>query len=240
MLLAVDIGNTRSKAAVFKDGSLLEHFVFAKDALAESIVSILAKCPKVADIVISSVGREQINFELPPHINLHVISHKSTFPFENLYETPTTLGIDRMVLAAGATLGFPGRNRLVIDAGTCITYDFIDDSDRYHGGAISPGIRLRYEALHNYTAKLPLLAAEMPEGFIGRSTAASIHSGVVVGALNEIDGFIDRYSNGAENFIIILTGGDAVFLANRLKNTIFANPNFLLESLERIFIQNKR
>jgi type III pantothenate kinase len=240
MLLAVDIGNTRSKAAVFKDGSLLEHFVFAKEMLEKNTVSILAKYRDITDIVVSSVGHEQINFDLPAHVRLQEINHNSNFPFENLYETPLTLGIDRMVLAAGATLQFPGKNRLVIDAGTCITYDFIDSYDRYHGGAISPGIRLRYEALHNYTAKLPLLDAEMPDGFIGKSTAGSIHCGVVVGVLNEIDGFIDRYSNGAENFIIILTGGDADFLANRLKNTIFANPKFLLESLSRVFIQNKK
>jgi len=235
MLLAVDIGNTRSKAAVFKDGSLLAPFVFPKDALEENIVSILDEYPEIHQIIVSSVGHEQINFALPLHISVTAISHEWEFPFQNLYETPTTLGIDRMVLAAGATLQFPGKNRLVIDAGTCITYDFIDDQDRYHGGAISPGIRLRYEALHNYTAKLPLLTREMPSDFIGKSTAGSIHSGVVFGVVNEIDGFVDRYSNGAENFIIILTGGDADFLAKRLKNTIFAHSNFLLESLNRTF-----
>jgi len=240
MLLAVDIGNTRSKAAVFKDGSLLEHFVFSKNEVEKNILSILASRNEIVDIVVSSVSHEQINFELPPHVTLHTIGHDSDFPFTNLYETPLTLGIDRMVLAAGATLRYPGKNRLVIDAGTCVTYDFIDFKDQYHGGAISPGIRLRYESLHNYTAKLPLLSREMPDNLIGKSTADSIHSGVVFGVLSEIDGFINRYSNGAENFIIILTGGDAEFLANRLKNTIFANPNFLLESLETIFIQNKK
>lgn len=240
MLLAVDIGNTRSKAAVFKDGSLLQYFVFPKNELRENILSILGSHEEITDIVVSSVGHEHIDFDLPHHVSVTAISHDAAFPFTNLYETPRTLGIDRMVLASGATLRFPGKNRLVIDAGTCITYDFIDNKDQYHGGAISPGIRLRYEALHNYTAKLPLLKTEMPDGFIGKSTAGSIHSGVVIGVLNEIDGFIDRYSNGAENFIIILTGGDADFLANRLKNTIFANPKFLLESLGSIFIQNKK
>jgi type III pantothenate kinase len=239
MLLAIDIGNTRSKAAVFKDSSILEHFIFSKNQLEENVNSILSQHSGITDIVISSVGHEQVNFALPLDIKVHKISHESKFPFSNLYETPATLGIDRMVLAAGATLVFPAKNRLVIDAGTCITYDFIDDKDQYHGGAISPGIRLRYEALHNYTAKLPLLQTEMPDGMIGKSTAGSIHSGIINGVLNEIDGFISRYSNDAANFIIILTGGDTEFLANQLKNTIFANPNFLLESLERIFIQNK-
>jgi type III pantothenate kinase len=153
----------------------------------------------------------------------------------NCYATPETLGIDRMVLAAGATLQFPNQNRLVIDAGTCVTFDFIDESNNYLGGAIAPGLRLRYESLHNYTAKLPLLALEDPKDLIGKSTAESIHSGVANGLVYEIDGFIDEYRVRYSNFIIILTGGDTEFLAKRLKNTIFANSNFLLESLNQTF-----
>jgi type III pantothenate kinase len=140
-----------------------------------------------------------------------------------------------MVLAAGATLQFPNQNRLVIDAGTCVTYDFIDENDVYLGGAITPGLRLRYESLHDFTAKLPLLTVENPNYFIGKSTAESIHSGVVNGLVYEIDGFIDEYKALYSNFIIILTGGDTDFLAKRLKNTIFANSNFLLESLNQTF-----
>jgi type III pantothenate kinase len=140
-----------------------------------------------------------------------------------------------MVLAAGAVLQFPQQNRLVIDAGTCITYDFIDADNRYLGGAISPGLRLRYESLHGYTAKLPLLDLENPNSLIGDSTFDSIHSGVVNGMVYEIDGFINEYKTKFPNFIIILTGGDTVFLAKRLKNTIFANSNFLLESLNQTF-----
>ena len=163
------------------------------------------------------------------------MSHKDAFPFVNKYATPQTLGIDRMVLAAGATLQYPNQNRLVIDVGTCVTYDFIDENDTYLGGAIAPGLRLRYESLHNYTAKLPLLTSQNPDYFIGKSTAESIHSGVVNGFVYEIDGFIDEYKAHYSNFIIILTGGDTDFLAKRLKNTIFANSNFLLESLNQTF-----
>lgn len=235
MLLAIDIGNTRSKAAVFEDGTFLERFVFPENELEKNILHILEKHPQITDLVVSSVGNEGVNFTLPARITVHSINSSWDFPFVNLYETPQTLGIDRMVLASGAVLQFPGQNRLVIDAGTCITYDFIDENNHYHGGAISPGLRLRYESLHNYTAKLPLLSLEMPEGLTGRSTAASIHSGVVNGVLQEIDGIIDVYKKCNPNFIIILTGGDAVFLAERLKNTIFANSNFLLESLNQTF-----
>ena len=114
-------------------------------------------------------------------------------------------------------------------------HDFIDENDQYLGGAISPGFRLRYEALHNFTARLPLLTLEEPESYIGNTTAQSIHSGVVNGFVYEIDGFIDEYRANFANFIIILTGGDAEFLAKRLKNTIFANSNFVLESLNQTF-----
>ena len=237
MILAVDIGNTRIKAAVFEDATLLETFVFMKTELKISIENILKKHKKVSHIVVASVSELDkqtfINFE--KSVNIHFVSNNDPFPFINCYETPQTLGIDRLVLATGATLRFPGQNRLVIDAGTCVTYDFIDENNNYLGGAISPGLRLRYEALHNYTAKLPLLTFENPENLIGKSTTESIHSGVVNGLVFEIDGFIDQYKALYPNFIIILTGGDTEFLAKRLKNTIFANSNFLLESLNQTF-----
>lgn len=237
MILTVDIGNTRIKAAVFEGGIFLERFVFVKNELQKNIENILKKYEKISDLVIASVGdvEKESFLAFKNEMTLHLISHSDAFPFINTYETPHTLGIDRMVLAAGATLQFPGQNRLVIDAGTCVTYDFIDENDRYLGGAISAGLRLRYEALHNFTSKLPLLTLESPAHFIGKSTSASIHSGVVNGLVYEIDGFIDEYKTLYPNFIIILTGGDTDFLAKRLKNTIFANSNFLLESLNQTF-----
>jgi len=237
MILVVDVGNTRIKAAVFEGSILLETFVFLKTELEKSIQNILNKYKNCSHLVVASVSDVEkqafINFE--DSINIHFVSHKDAFPFVNCYETPQTLGIDRMVLATGATLQFLNQNRLVIDAGTCVTYDFIDENNNYLGGAISPGLRLRYEALHNYTAKLPLLTLENPKHFTGKSTSESIHSGVVNGLVCEIDGFINQYKAQYSNFIIILTGGDTEFLAKRLKNTIFANSNFLLESLNQTF-----
>jgi type III pantothenate kinase len=143
-----------------------------------------------------------------------------------------------LVLAAGAVLQFPEQNRLIIDAGTCVTYDFVNHNNQYLGGAISPGLRLRYQSLNQYTAKLPLLTLENPNNLIGNSTQNAIHSGVVNGLVFEIEGFISTYLEQYQNFIIILTGGDADFLAKRLKNTIFANSNFLLESLHLLHIYN--
>ncbi|MFC6097088.1 type III pantothenate kinase [Flavobacterium qiangtangense] len=237
MLLAIDIGNTRIKGAVFENDTVIESFVFSKNELEKKIENILKNFPEVTHLVVASVGNlEKEDFlKIDKRLKIDFISHEDQFPFENLYATPKTLGIDRMVLASGATLQFKNENRLVIDAGTCITYDFINDKNQYLGGAISPGLRLRYESLHNFTAKLPLLKVENPENFIGNSTSESIHSGVVNGLINEIDGFINEYKQIYPKFTIILTGGDSDFLAKRLKNTIFANSNFLLESLNHLF-----
>ncbi|TPD68307.1 type III pantothenate kinase [Flavobacterium microcysteis] len=237
MLLAIDVGNTRIKGAVFENDTILEQFIFLKKDFKKNIENILKKFQSVAFLTVASVGSLDKNDFLGfgERLKVHFISHEDSFPFINLYETPKTLGMDRMVLAAGAVLQFPEQNRLVIDAGTCITYDFVDENDNYLGGAISPGLRLRYEALHNFTARLPLLELDSPKSIIGNSTSQSIHSGVVNGAINEIDGFINDYKQHYSKFTIILTGGDAEFLAKRLKNTIFANSNFLLESLSHLF-----
>ena len=246
MLLAVDIGNTRIKVAVFEGNTLLEQFHFSSKELRNELHFILNKYKKATELVVASVGNipKEAFLEFENQVNIHFISSDSPLPFKNKYSTPNTLGIDRMVLASGAVLKYPNQNRLVIDAGTCITYDFIDENDNYLGGAISPGIRLRFESLHNYTAKLPLVTLESIKGqnsesdaipIIGNSTFEAINSGVINGVINEMEGFISQYEGVYPKFIIILTGGDTEFLAKRLKNTIFANSNFLLESLNQTF-----
>ena len=237
MLITVDVGNSRIKVAVFEQNTQIELFVFEHKEAQNKIEKILKKYHNATHSVISSVGNlnlETLNY-LQTHTKLQIISHESKFPFTNLYTTPKTLGVDRMVVAAGAVLQYPNQNRLVIDAGTCITYDFIDAQDNYLGGAISLGLALRYKSLHNFTAKLPLLELKNPDNFIGNSTPESLHSGVVNGLVFEIEGFINQYESQYSKFTIILTGGDAEFLAKRLKNTIFANSNFLLESLNDIY-----
>ena len=237
MILTIDVGNTRIKGAVFEGDTQIDTFFFTKNDFQKKIENILKTHQKITHLVVASVGdvEKESFLEFKKEVNVHFISNEDPFPFFNDYQTPQTLGIDRMVLAAGATLQFPNQNRLVIDAGTCVTFDFIDETNKYHGGAIAPGLRLRYESLHNFTAKLPLLTLETPKDLIGKSTSESIHSGVVNGLVYEIDGFIEEYKARYSNFIIILTGGDTDFLAKRLKNTIFANSNFLLESLNQTY-----
>lgn len=237
MILTIDVGNTNIKVAVFKEVNLVEKFVFQKKEFKNNFQNILKKYPNCAIAALSSVGKLD-NSEilwLKSQFNLLEISHNSVFPFQNLYGSPITLGIDRMVLAAGAVLLYPNQNVLIIDAGTCVTYDFITAKNEYLGGAISPGLRLRYESLHNFTAKLPLLEKKYPNNFIGNTTDEAIHSGVVNGLCHEIEGFISQYSVKNEQFTIILTGGDTNFLANRLKSIIFADENFLLKSLQQLY-----
>lgn len=242
MLVAIDVGNTRIKAAVFEGNSLKEHYIVEKKSFQKELKIILKAYQNITDCWVSAVSEVQKKAftGLPEHVKIHFISRSDLFPFQNLYATPSTLGLDRMVLAGGAVLQYPQRNRLIIDAGTCITYDFVDENNNYLGGAISPGLRLRYESLHQYTSKLPLLTLEMPEKYIGNSTNQSMHSGVVFGVVHEIEGYISRFTEDFENFTIILTGGDSDFLAKRLKSTIFANSNFLLESLSHIFQYNTK
>jgi len=237
MLLAIDVGNTRIKAAVFEHNTLIEQFFIDSIDLEIQIKTILNHYPNCQNLIVAAVGdvEKEVFLAFSSKLNVHFVTHDFRFPFINRYETPQTLGIDRMVLAAGAVLLYPEANRLVIDAGTCITYDFIESNKHYLGGAISPGTRLRYESLHNNTAKLPLVTPKIPDHFIGNSTLEAIHSGVIQGTLHEIEGFIAQYQKQYSNIIIILTGGDADFLAKRLKNTIFANSNFLLECLNQTF-----
>jgi len=237
MLLTLDIGNTKIKAAVFEDDVLLQKFIFDKEEGLSEIKNILKIFPEATKSIMSAVGKEddKLLLWLKENTVFTAISHTSAFPFTNKYATPATLGIDRMVLAAGAVLQYAAQNRLVIDAGTCTTYDFIDAHNNYLGGAISPGLQLRYTAMHTFTAKLPLLYPELPGSFIGNSTNQSMHSGAINGLLHEVEGFVQQYLEQYQDVTVILTGGDADFLAKRLKNTIFANSNFLLESLNHLY-----
>ena len=242
MLLTIDVGNSRIKVAVFEHNKQVDFFIFETNEALKNFENIFQKYSNLQKIILSSVGKlekEVVDF-IQNRFPTEIIDHKSKFPFTNLYATPETLGIDRMVLAAGATLMYPNQNKLIIDAGTCITYDFVNAENQYLGGAISPGIKIRYKSLNNYTSKLPLLTLSEDFEIIGNSTKSAIHSGVINGVIFEIEGFISQYSLKNQDLTIILTGGDAEFLAKRLKSTIFANSNFLLESLNLLSLYTQK
>ena len=240
MNLIVDAGNTFVKWAIFKEDNIVKKDIAQYEELENTLMSINKRYPKVKSCMISSVGNFPLSLipELKKSYEVYTLDYKTNLPFKNLYETPKTLGVDRIALISACVEKFPEKPCLVIDAGTCITYDFVDANKLYYGGSISPGIRLRYQALHNFTAKLPLLETKQPKGFIGSNTQEAIHSGVIHGVSNEIDGIIDNYKLNYPDLTVILTGGDANFLSKNLKSTIFANSNFLLEGLNFILKHN--
>ncbi len=242
MNLIVDVGNTFVKFAIFNDADLVKKNSFELSEFKKQYKALKKEFPKVKSAIISSVGRlskKQIEI-ITEDINVIELSSKTKLPFKNLYKTPKTLGVDRIALVSASVIKFPDKNVLIIDAGTCITYDFITNENHYLGGAISPGIRLRYKSLNNLTANLPLLETKQPKTIIGNTTESSIHSGVVIGVIKEIDGVIDQYMEKLPDLTVILTGGDAKFLSNQLKNSIFANSNFLLEGLNFILDYNSK
>ena len=239
MNLAVDIGNTRTKAAVFQEHTILKTFVVENINFYERVENIISTY-QIERLVMSSVADIQTKQlkKIQKLVSVFTVSTEVKLPFENLYGTPNTLGIDRIALTAAASKLFPNQDCLVIDAGTCITYDFLTSDNKYLGGAIAPGLEMRYKALHTFTAKLPKLSIEMPKNSIGKSTDESIHCGVVLGVIHEIEGVINQYRRNYSDLTVVLTGGDSNFLSKQLKSSIFANQKFLLVGLNEILILN--
>lgn len=239
--LAIDLGNTRIKFGVFDQNILKSNWAGNSDAAKIKFEQILKEF-KVDHIMICATGNSKdfVTFVENRGLSFELISSFTPMPFINGYKTPHTLGLDRMILVASAHEDFSGENVLIIDAGTCVTYDFKDASDIYQGGSISPGLQMRFNAMHEFTARLPhLTPVETEIDVIGRDTNEAMQSGVVNGLIAEIDGLIDWYKGKFGDLKIILTGGDGQFLSGRLKNGIFANSNFLLKGLNYITVFNK-
>ena len=240
MNLVVDIGNNFFKLGIFENSNLVFSFFDKNDKIDVEIEKIIRSYSKITSALISNVSSIKIN-DILNKLNIKIYELDSTFifPFKLNYKTPESLGNDRLALAAAATILFPNSNNLVIDAGTCITIDFIDNNNYFMGGSISPGVKMRYDSLNHYTANLPLLKNENSFNYPGDSTNASIHAGIIGGVSNEINGFIKQINSRNDKVNVILTGGDAKILSKTLKITIFANQNFILEGLNSILNLNK-
>ncbi|MBZ9628766.1 type III pantothenate kinase [Psychroflexus sp. CAK1W] len=241
MNLVVDVGNTQIKFAVFKGDELIEKSATHLENAVESLLKILESYPKLSKAIISSTSEVTANFEnlLTEHVDLLEFTHHSKVNFINDYKTPETLGLDRMALVAAAAYLYPSQNVLVIDAGTCITYDFINETSVYLGGAISPGLQMRYKAMHTFTKKLPLVKETFqPPIYIGKSTKEAMQIGVCKSISYEIDGYIEDYLADYEDLTVVLTGGDYKLLSASIKNSIFATSNFLLKGLNKILQLN--
>lgn len=240
MNLVVDIGNNFFKLGIFENSNLVFSFFEKNDKIDVEIEKIIHSYSKITSALISNVSSVKIN-DILNKLNIKIYELDSTFifPFKLNYKTPESLGNDRLALAAAATILYPNSNNLVIDAGTCITIDFINNNNHFMGGSISPGVKMRYDSLNHYTANLPLLKNENNFNYPGDSTNASIHAGIIGGVSNEINGFIKQINSRNDKVNVILTGGDAKILSKTLKITIFANQNFILEGLNSILNLNK-
>ena len=240
MNLVVDIGNNFFKLGIFENSNLVFSFFDKNDKIDVEIEKIIGNYSKITSALISNVSSLKINHILNKlNIKIYELDSTFIFPFKLNYKTPESLGNDRLALAAAATILYPNSNNLVIDAGTCITIDFIDNNNYFMGGSISPGVKMRYDSLNHYTANLPLLKNENNFNYPGDSTNASIHAGIIGGVSNEINGFIKQINSRNDKVNVILTGGDAKILSKTLKITIFANQNFILEGLNSILNLNK-
>jgi type III pantothenate kinase len=237
MIIAIDSGNTSSKVGVFEHESLVE--IHERTSYNDLIGLVGELNPD--RIIISSVKFPLSDFirDLPAE-KLFLYDHQTPFPIRILYRTPITLGLDRIALAVGAWREFPGMNILIIGAGTCITYDFVNERGEYLGGSISPGIHMRLRSLHQFTANLPLVEFSGDPPVIGDSSENSILSGVVHGTLAEISGFIQFYRNNFGDIRVILTGGDVKFFESKLKDSIFAIPNLVLKGLYSLYVYNEK
>ncbi|QED38204.1 type III pantothenate kinase [Antarcticibacterium arcticum] len=241
MNLVVDIGNTLIKMAVFQEGKLLKKKMGLRQDLLKNLEEIFTTYPQIDHAIVSSVAKTASKAiqKIEERCKLFLLDQQLPQVFLNKYATPLTLGQDRIALASAASLSYPNQNVLVIDAGTCITYDFLNANNEYLGGAISPGLQMRYKAMHTFTDRLPLLEPEEEVTLVGNSTKNSMHAGVILGITGEIDQMITAYRAQNKDLTVILTGGDAQILCKRLKNSIFANSNFLLEGLNYILEFNK-
>ncbi len=238
--LLIDQGNTVSKLAVFDAGNMIARFI--EPVLNPEILkAIFKEHPEINNGILSSVaayGKEIPEFLKEKLTRFIVLDAETPIPIENKYGTRESLGYDRIADAVGAFTIFPGKDVLIIDAGTAITIDLLTAKAEFFGGNISPGLDLRFRALHEYTKKLPKIEKQEDFPLLGKTTQEAILAGVLNGVLFEIDGYIDRLKSQYPDLKIILTGGDTKYFDKKLKNIIFAHSNLNFTGLNRILEYN--
>ena len=229
-----DFGNTRLKYAIFEHREL-KVVEGLDDGTIPAVREVLDKYHPGKTILSSVIDHDpQLEVLLAAQSKFHLLSFKTRLPFSTPIGRPETIGADRLALASAAVEFFPGKHNLVIGLGTCITYNFISKYHAFLGGGISPGMEMRLKSLHDYTAKLPLVKSDWNFPLVGYDTRTNITSGVILGMAKEIDGIINAYTERYSNFNVLLTGGDALYFAQLLKNKIFADPHLIYKGLYAI------
>lgn len=237
--MIIDIGNTLAKLVAF-DGDMPVEEIKTSNETLEDLPDFLKKYPFRKGIIGTVFGitaeadRQLKKIKFP----LLYLNAGTPIPIHNDYHTPETLGTDRLAAAVGAYSQYPGRDILIIDAGTCLTYEFINREGHYQGGYISPGLQMRLKALHAFTAKLPLVDSEgdLPE--VGHDTETSIRTGVVEGMKHEIEGHIRQFQEKYPDLLVFLTGGDNFNFDSKIKSLIFADKYIVPKGLNRILAFN--
>ena len=238
MNLAIDIGNTRIKSALFDGNDLIKSMIYDSfdQLLLDANILQNAKNAIIGSVVEGlDLYYEKLNQKIPTLI----FKSSTPIPITNLYQSAGTLGSDRLSVAIAGYYLYPNCDVLTIDAGTCIKYNFTNNLNEYLGGAISPGLQIRFKSLQHFTSKLPLVDPNfLFTDLIGTNTQNSILSGVLNGSVAEVDGFIDSYKLKYPKILVLLTGGDCEYFAKRLKNSIFAHQNLVLKGLNNILNYN--
>ncbi len=232
----LDAGNTSVKIGLFENGVLTDvQRVPTNDKSRWSKLHEII--PENSVVVICSVASADfLSFVHSRTTNMTIIDVHSPLPIKNTYLTPQTLGMDRLCNAVAIHAMKRTKNAVAIDIGTCIKFDLVEDN-QYIGGSISPGIKLRYKALHDFTAKLPLIDTHCQESIIGRNTVTSMAAGVMHGIVSEITGMMDKYRSAfGDDLTFFMTGGDANYFDFEGKNDIFADPNLTLKGVYQIYL----
>ena len=238
--LCIDLGNTRSKVAFFAGRDIKEMFILQHE-LTESITGLINRFQPTKTILSSVVDHPKaIEDTLASSTQFHKLSHDSQLPVTTPVGKPSTIGADRLAIVSAAVDIFPRQHNLSIALGTCITYNFTNKMHEFLGGSISPGLYMRFKAMHDYTALLPLTEPSHNFPLIGYDTQTNLQSGVIMGVAKEIDGIIDAYSLKFNNFNVLLTGGDMPFFVPHLKNRIFADQNLIYKGLYAICAFNNK
>lgn len=239
--LCIDWGNSRVKAAILDvDNKIIESRNFTEHEAADEIAALIeAHHPKKG--ILCSVTRNSADIEqgLEGQLRSFVkLTNSTHVPIMNAYTSAESLGSDRLGLAVAAYMLQPDKNNLVISVGTCITYNFVQKNKAFRGGLISPGVRMRLQAMREYTHQLPEVSLEGETLLLGYDTETCMRSGAVYGAAAEIDGICAQYEAQYPDFNAILTGGDAPLFAGKTKSKIFADPDLLLKGLNLILKHN--
>ncbi|MCX6227725.1 MAG: type III pantothenate kinase [Bacteroidia bacterium] len=241
MNLIIDIGNSQTKVGIFDQGKIVQTlYISCFDQT--QYAQLQTQYGSISKGILSSVTNYDIDFieQLKGKLDLFVVFDAHTpIPIINHYESKSTLGLDRLAAAVGASTLFPNQELLVIDAGTAITYDLIDKNNIFLGGSISPGLAMRFKALNHFTAKLPEIKPAIQFSEFGKNTEEAIRSGVQQGIIFEIEGVIKQRLTTWPTCQVILTGGDAEFFEQKLKMPIFVKPELTLIGLDRILEYTK-